>query len=161
MLQVVTARTAFGNSAQGVSSTKTGKDGTFEILHVPRHAARITVGGESVEAKSIDLDDVDLARRIEVVLFRTFRFRFEGKGGEDAPNWMVVLDADGHELSLSTFEAGMMMSENGAELVDGSSHVLSVSEAAVSLVLKREDKVLATQPLHLVPGEITVVHRER
>jgi hypothetical protein len=56
------------------------------------------------------------------------------------------------------------MTMDGAQLFDGNSHVLSVSEEAVRLLLYRdkpEREVFASQPLHLVAGDVNVVHRER
>jgi hypothetical protein len=163
-LQVVIERTAFGSASQQVQAAKTGKDGTFEFLHVARHFARLTVGGESIEFKMLDLDEFDLARSIEIVVARMFRFRFESRKGEEHPTWMEALDADGKKLSIVILEAGSMMTMDGAQLFDGNSHVLSVSEEAVRLLLYRdkpEREVFASQPLHLVAGDVNVVHRER
>lgn len=160
-LDLVTFQTSFGSSWLTLKQTKTREDGTFEIERVPKRFTQLSVNGEGVESKSLALDELDLDRPIEVVVMRTCRFRFEGEPGKDAPTRLTVLDADGSALGLVTREAGSMSRGASAQLTEGRSHVLSVREDAVRLVLYRGEEILSSQPLRLVPGEIVAVRRER
>ena len=88
-------------------------------------------------------------------------FRFEDDGGEDAAEGFTVLDAEGERLFLVTREANRMSSMHVADVVGGRSQVFWIREDASRLVLRRGGEVVASQPMHLVPGEITVVRRAR
>lgn len=159
-LVVVTERTSFGSAFRGVKSARTKTDGSFELAHVPRHLARLSVSGESVQSADCELDDVDIAQPIEITATRMVRFRFEGEVRDGSPDAIAVLDVDGTMLGLVTRDAGGMSSMNMAPLTDGRSHVLSVSEKASRLVLYKDGAVISSQPIRLSPSEIAVVRRE-
>lgn len=166
-VSLVTFETSFGSSWYTVKRAKTRDDGTFEIERVPRRFTRLSVDGEGVQATTRTIDELDLDRQVvldrpvEIVVVRTFRFRFESGPGEEVPTGLEVLDAEGAMLDLVTREAQSMSSGPGAQLTDGRSHVLSVSEDAARLVLYKDGEILSSQPLRLAPGEIVTVRRER
>jgi hypothetical protein len=54
-----------------------------------------------------------------------------------------------------------MSSMYEADVVDGRSQVFWVREDASRLVLRGRDDFEARQPLHLVPGDVNVVRRDR
>jgi hypothetical protein len=156
-LELVTYRTTFGSQSENLRTTTTRSDGTFELERVPRRFARLSVRGEAIQETGRDLESIDLDHPIEIVVLRTCRFRFESDGGEGAPTHISALDELGKELGLVTREDRRMMSGPFAELTNGKSHVLSVSEEASRLVLYKGGLLLSSQPIRLTPGEITTV----
>jgi len=160
-ISLVTVEAAFGSSWITVRSATTGDDGSFAFDRVPKRSTRLNVHGEGVQSTSRNIEEIDPERPVEIVVVRMCRFRYESAPGEEIAHWIAVLDAQGTTLELVTREARSMMTSSSAQLTDGRSHVLSVSEDAARLVLYKEGVVLASQPLHLSPGEIVTVHRER
>jgi hypothetical protein len=158
---VTTERAGLAVSFLGVQTTKSKSDGTFELRHVPKRFAGLSVGGEGLDYSSVDLGTVDLTHPIEIVVVRMFAFRFEDDGGKDPALEFSVLGPDGKELGLVLHEAGKMSSMHGAPIVDGRSQVFWVREDAMRLVLRGQDGIVGSQPMRLVPGEINVVRRER
>jgi protocatechuate 3,4-dioxygenase beta subunit len=156
-LELVTYQSSFGLQSESLKATTTRSDGTFEFERVPRRFARLSVHGEAIQETGRDLERVDLGRPIEIVVLRMCRFRFESEGGAGVPTRLSVLEEGGRKLGLVTREAGTMRSGPFAELTDGKSLVLTVSEEACRLVLYKDDEVLSSQPLRLTPGEITTV----
>jgi RNA polymerase sigma-70 factor (ECF subfamily) len=160
-ISVTTERAGSALSSLGLKATKTRSDGTFELHNVPKRFAGLSVGGEGLDYASVDLEKVDLARPIEVVVLRMCAFRFEDDGGKDPAMELSVLGPDGKELYLVLHEAGRMSSMHAASIVDGRSQVFWVREDASRLVLRGEHDFVASQPLRLVPGEVNVLRRER
>jgi protocatechuate 3,4-dioxygenase beta subunit len=160
-VSLVTFDTSFGSSWFTVKSATTKDDGTFTIERIPKRFTRLTVDGESIQTTSRSIAEIDLDRPVEIAVVRTCRFRFESAPGQEVADWLVVLDAQGTTLSLVTRDAKSMMTGSSAQLTDGHSHVLSVSEDAARLVLYKAGAVLSSQPVRLVPGEIVTVHGER
>jgi hypothetical protein len=160
-LRIVTERASYGSAFFDVKSTRTKADGSFVLEHVPKHFGQLGASGESIQDTHCELDDVDLSRAIEIVVRRMCRFRFECDAAEGAADAISVLDADGTMLGLVTKDAGGMSSTNMAELSEGRSHVLSVSESATRLVLYRNGEAIWSRPLHLSPNEISLVRRDQ
>ena len=158
-VSLVTFEMPFGRSWEDVAATKTGEGGFFALEKVPRRATRLDIDGEGVQPTSLAVEEIDLERPLVIVVGRTCRFRYESRPGEVVPTELEVLDAEGAALDLVTREARSMMSGSRARLADGQSHVLSVGEEAVRLVLYKEGEVLSSQPLKLAAGEIVTVHR--
>jgi RNA polymerase sigma factor (sigma-70 family) len=160
-ISVATERAGLAFGSLGVQTTKSRSDGTFELHKVPKRFAGLSVGGEGLDYTSLDLEQLDLARPIEVVVIRMCAFRFEDDGAKDPAMELSVLGPDGKELYLVLHEAGKMSSMHAASVVDGRSQVFWVREDASQLVLRGQHDVVASQPLHLVPGEINVLRREQ
>ena len=160
-VSVTTERAGLAMGSLGVKTTKTSSDGTFELSHVPKRFAALGVGGAGLDYTSVDLEKIDLARPIEIVVVRMCAFRFEDDGGKDPAMALSVLGPDGKNLYLVLHEAGRMSSMYEADVVDGRSQVFWVREDASRLVLRGRDDFEARQPLHLVPGEVNVVRRDR
>jgi protocatechuate 3,4-dioxygenase beta subunit len=158
---LVTEDSGYASLSQGVKWTSTRPDGTFELLHVPRRFGKLTAGGEGLDVTWVELDTVDLAKPIEVVVARMCTFRFEDDGGADPAQEFSLVDAEGKELDLVLHEAGQMSSMTTASVVDGRSQVFWVREDASRLMLRQGDRVVASQPVRLVPGDVNVVRRAR
>ena len=72
---------------------------------------------------------------------------------------MGVLDAEGLTLSILIRTKRSSMSSSREDLDEGRSRVVSVSEAAATLVLYQDGEELERIPLTLAPGEVNVIQR--
>lgn len=156
---LVTSRTPSGFTSIGGPSGRTDEDGVFVIEQVPRRHVYLTASGDDVLSESLDLDESTPSKGIEILLYRRCHMRFEWQGTEPPPTAMGVLDAAGEALSLVIRTKQSMMSMSREDLEDGRSRVVSVSEAAATLVLYRDGEELERIPLTLAPGEVNVIRR--
>jgi hypothetical protein len=163
------------------TTVKTDEEGQFELVRVPRRFIHVDVGGESVLPREFALADIDLEQPLRLEVERRCHFRVEGlpKGGgvrilaasptpgSSTPStafggglrWLGAYDADGNEMQLMSFQSGGWSSMNRQEVTTETTKVYAVGETAVELRLyeRSYDQVAARRPLHLVPGQVTLV----
>ena len=132
--------------------------------------------GGSFEFPSVSLDvqsvgaafpgDVDARRAVAagedlehlvVVAYRRAHFRIDlSATGLDADAF-EILDPAGERMSIFEYQGSVSQSWKIGEIVDGQSETRAVAAAAETLVLERAKAEVARIPIHLVPGELTVL----
>ena len=147
-----------GNSYQYGTTVKTGEDGVFLIDRIPRRGVHLRLGGERIEAAHFEVDALAKGEEPRIVVTRLLRFRFEDpREGTDAAELIQARSADDEVEWLVTFRAGRRTRLSAVRLLDGRSHVVSVSERARRLVLLRAGVEIGSVELRLAPDQVTVV----
>lgn len=135
--------------------------GRFTIPRLARHGASLTFGGKEWIDQSISLDAVRDPTSLEVVMLRRCHVRVQLTAATAANAEIAFLDAAGGEVPIQEDRAGTSMITMSYRLHDGKSEVLSVSEAAATLVIRTgaDGKTEEHQPVALRPGEGNLVVR--
>ncbi|HKB15275.1 MAG TPA: sigma-70 family RNA polymerase sigma factor [Planctomycetota bacterium] len=143
--------------AASSGGTTSDPEGRFELSRVPRTGARLVLGGDAVLPKQVPIPDPLPPEGMRIVASLRFHLRVELRDARPGDEIAVEDDA-GHEQRLELFMGGSSrITRIRAELVDGSSAVLAVSDAARVLVVYRGTEVLRRLSLDLAPGELNVV----
>ena len=151
-----------GEGFQGVShSTRRGgattdPEGRFELPGVPREGALRGRGGDAGLPKQVPIPDPLPPEGMRIVVSLRCHLRVElhdARPGDE----IAVEDDAGNELRLELFMGESKLSRTRAALVDGSTAVLAVSDAARILVVHRGADEVRRLSLDLVPGEVNVV----
>jgi len=156
---MIDARARFfgGNSQivviQPAGTATTDAKGRFEFKSVPRHGAQLSLRGDAVVPRSVEVTEGELDIELEVrchleVVVRLASGRFDE---------IAVRDRQGGPLDLIVLTEGSMNAWTSMPLVDGRSGVLSVSSRASELVLLKGGVEVETRPLDLVPGDVNRV----
>jgi hypothetical protein len=140
------------------AGTTTDAKGAFELTKVPRNFTHVDVGGDLVLPQSFPLAEQDLARPLRLEVARRCHFRVEGLPASGKERWISAYDAQGKELQVMAFQSGGWSSTHRQQVTTDTTRVYAVSESAVELRLFEDyDRVAGKKPMHLVPGEVTVV----
>ncbi len=155
-LSRVTLELTYGTYTDQGPGTETDAQGRFAFARVPRHGMQLRVEGPGIfgEARAVERDAPD---PLEIEVKRRLRFRVVDARAEDAADAIAVLDYLDEQVSVLVQEGQGSVTEERVALVDGRSHVLTVSEDAVTLVLYRGGAVIGQEPLDFIPDEVTVV----
>lgn len=144
-------------NSTGAQLTTTDAAGRFEVGAVPRVGLQLSIGGDDIVGRAIDVspeqpDDgliVEVARRCFVRIVSD-----ENRGIVS----FAVLDAAGKELHLAERRSGGSTSSNRQRLHGGVSVVLAVGDTGRTAVFFAADgKEIARTPLRLIPGEVTEI----
>jgi RNA polymerase sigma-70 factor (ECF subfamily) len=68
-----------------------------------------------------------------------------------------LFDPSGERLPISMYEGSTTISSVSGEIVGGESQILATAASAETLVLRRSKAEVARIPIHLVPGEVTIL----
>ncbi|MEM7309579.1 MAG: sigma-70 family RNA polymerase sigma factor [Planctomycetota bacterium] len=150
-------KTERGSSSISGASTVTDETGLFTFEDVPARYVYLRYSGEGVLPGAYVPEDVEDGERHEVRVRRRCHFRIELEGGASAADAAEFFDAAGTLLQVNRFEANAMSAYPSAPLRDGRSEVLSVSEDAVEVVLRRGADEVGRQRVDLRPTEVTVL----
>jgi RNA polymerase sigma-70 factor (ECF subfamily) len=149
-------RGSYSSGGGSLGPVSTGADGRFEFhdvardgVHVWASSPSIVPAGESVaEAAHPD------AMRIVVLLRCHLKIELTAAGEADS---FSILDADGKEMQVTTFNGEMTWGTNRAKITSGTSEVVAVEETARTLVLYSAKREVRRTPLDLKAGELNVV----
>jgi len=155
-LTMVEHRTASGTWMTSGQTVRTGPDGAFRFVDVPRVELFVRFDGHG-GGTHLDLAPAEEYRGVRVVLERPGRFRLAGAAGTSADE-AAVLDAAGETLRVRVENAdGETRSLSRLPVLDGRSPAAEVSESARLLVLYREGREVGRRALAIRPGEEVVV----
>jgi RNA polymerase sigma factor (sigma-70 family) len=136
--------------------TATDPEGRFELSRVPRNGARLVLGGDAILPKQVPIPDPLPPDGMRIVVSLRCHLRVELHDARPGDEIGVEDDA-GQELRLELFMGESRITRTRAALVDGTTAVLAVSDAARILVVHRGADEVRRLSLDLVPGEVNVV----
>lgn len=147
----------YGDPMYGPSGV-TDADGRFSFDDVPLAVTELQVDGSGlVLGQTFGLSSGDDAEDLELRVARSCKLEVDltdsGVGADNAE----ILGADGERLGLAITMGEMTFASDSASLHGGRSGVLSVSEAAQTLVLYTGGVEVLRRRVWLVPGKSNVV----
>ena len=146
------------------AATTTDGAGRFELARVPRDLAYLRIEaddtiplewGRDVEGGLTSL--VNDPGALEITVARRCHFQVELAQPDEADE-LDVLDARGEVLVISEFHGNGRNDTERHPLRDGRSSTLAVGDSAAQLVLYRDGVEVRRVPVHLAPGEPTLLH---
>ena len=154
-LSMKTNEGASGFNSIGGTETVTDDQGRFILRNVPSQFVHLDVFGESLLPSKYfpEAGFADQDQRVEVL--RRCHFQLELTGLHPAADQAWFENDAGKRQQVNRFESGGMSGFPWVPLTDGKSEVLSVSEAASSLVIARGSEVLARVPVTFDPTGVT------
>jgi hypothetical protein len=130
--------------------------GQFTLRKVPRSQVRLSVYGDALIEQNYPIVELDPREPLRLVVDRRCHFRLIPESGLEGVSHARVLDAEGRELQIFTFQNNGWSSSSRVSLdPKTATHALAVSERARSLVLESVDGDLRTLPMDLLPGSVT------
>lgn len=140
---------------------KTDAEGRFSFAKIARHAASLKFGGTEWVQCDAPLDGTVPAGDLRIVVMRRCHVRVQLADPAFATARIAFVDAAGTTQMIQEDRGSTSMSTTTCTLHDGKSKVLSVSEAAATLVvtLLAEDATEQRFPISLVPGEVNLIAR--
>ena len=139
------------------TSTASDEHGAFELDDVPRHHVFLRVDGEAVIPQDFPREELASDDDLELVVMRRCHLRVDWATGEAPPSAVSVLDGNGEPLVITRFQANGSSSSPTQRLEGGRCPVVSVSEAAETVLLLRGSEEVARIPVRLSPDEVTVI----
>ncbi len=142
--------------------TRSDAEGRFVLREVPHRHAYLRLDGESIlpleYGRGVDGGLLELAgaRPTEVTVTVSVRVHVQVElARPDLATALRVLDGNGRRLDIDVFEGRSRSTYDELQLQDGRTPVFVVPDAAVTLVLMRQDGTEAQRhPLVLVPGDV-------
>ena len=150
---------AEGKQNQGMSRPPvfTDEDGEFEFRAVPEQGVNLLVSGDTILFTGVLLSQEHDVEDIVMVVTQRLHLQVELDPPHSRVDQMRVLDADGVPVVLNVMQGEGSFHGPEMPVLDGHSAVITVDDAAATLVLLREGKEVARLPLALAPGEPNVV----
>ncbi len=136
---------------------ETDAEGRFELLDVPKKGAELFANGEPILFQGLRVEDIGDPLDVRLAVHRRMHLRVELDPPLERADSASVLDGDGAPVILRVMRGETSFTNRRTELVDGRSHVLSLSDAARTLVLSKAGVEVARIPIVLVRGETNVV----
>jgi len=156
-IQLRTQTTSIGSTSVSGEHTKSDEQGRFELQYFPNSQIYIYYSGEEILPGNYEFAAAEGETDLEVKVPRRCHFRIELPADLEKATRALFLDAQGKQLQVSRYQAGGMSGFSYARLTEGVSEVLSVSEAAVSLVIYQGETELHRMPIHLGAEGVTVL----
>ncbi|NOT31435.1 MAG: carboxypeptidase regulatory-like domain-containing protein, partial [Planctomycetes bacterium] len=144
------------------TATSTDAEGRFALERVPKDLVYLRIEGNDVIplewgrglagglAKLVG----GAAEQLVIAVERRCHFQVELEVPAEAEQ-LGVLDADGHELTISEFRGTNRNETERHALVEGRSATLAVGDSAATLVLYRAGGEVRRVPIRLTPGTPT------
>ncbi len=133
---------------------RTRGDGTFELDDVPREDVWLRLESEAIVPRHYGVrPGEELGPNLEIVVETRRHLRVTAPDAER----VALLDADGEELDLLLVRGGRRVRLRRAELVEGRTEVLTVSDRAAELVLYADGAELRRAAIGLFAGGINDV----
>jgi hypothetical protein len=134
----------------------TDAEGRFELVDVPKKGAELFANGEPILFQGLRVEDIGDPLDVRLAVHRRMHLRVELAPPYDRADTASVLDADGAPVILRIMRGETSFTNRRAQLVEGRSHVLSLSDAARTLVLSKDGVEVARIPIALARGETNV-----
>ncbi len=160
-VRVVLAIRTFQSSLGGMSAegeqTLTAEDGKFAFEQVPLRDVYLGYRGENILPGSFEFPAGRHADAHEIVVALRCHFRVELTDPSRRVDRIEMRDESDQTLQINRFEAHGMSAYSFAQLIEGRTETLSVSDEAVTLVLLHGDLEVERQPIALAAEEVTVL----
>lgn len=142
---------------EGRDSATADEDGRFTFTNVPKTGIRLTVMGDDVVPKTVDLDEgIDPTNvAIEVDVRRHFKLELDDP--TTRADGLRARDASGDPVEIWQIGAKNRDAYGTVPIESGRSPVLSVSARATELLLVKNSAVVGSIPLNLSGGGVTVL----
>ncbi len=154
-LNLATSATSIGHTSIQGKGTVTDEEGRFVIEDVPERYAYLFLDGETILNGRHDLAKDVGAEPERVEVERRCHFQLELSDAYAGANDVWFEDGNGQRTQINRIEAGGMSAFSNVPMIEGKSQVLSVSEAATTLVLARNGEELGRMPVQLSGHEVT------
>ncbi len=137
-------------------ATTTDAEGRFRLSDVPKRSVRLRLEGRRLRTDTVELDDVDPAEALDLVVTRLASLRVElaEPGRADA---FRIEGVAGEVLDLELRLGNRRERRRGVELIDGRSQSVDVPVTAQALVLLLGDEVVERVELFLSGTGVEVV----
>ncbi len=156
-LALDTVVTSSGRSMANGAKIVTDESGSFEFEDVPAEGVYLRLFGETILPTEFRLPAAESLREYEVEVLRRCHFRIEPGELARSAEFVEFLDAEGQRLQVNKFQANGMSAYPFAFLDEGRSEVMSVSEAAVTAVLRLGEQELGRRDIRLDPENVIVL----
>jgi len=138
------------------AAVETDAEGRFELLDVPKKGAELFANGEPILFQGLRVEDIGDPLAVRLAVHRRMHLRVELDRPYDRADSASVLDGDASPVILRIMRGETSFTNRNAQLVDGRSHVLSLSDAARTPFLSKAGVEVARIPIGLVRGETNV-----
>lgn len=154
---------ANGNGVASVGlakRTKTDAEGRFAFTKIARFGASLAFGGKEWVQRSMPLDGAAPTTDLQVVMMRRCHVRVQLADPALAEAAVAFLDGEGATVMIQEDRGATSMITSQCALRGGKTEVLSVSEAATTLVVTRGVEGAEQRfPIVLQPGEVNLIAR--
>jgi hypothetical protein len=138
-------------------SAVTDPQGRFELTDVPREDVELIASGDPILFAGVSIDARTDPKAVTIVAHLRMHLQVELDAPVDRADDMRVLDGNGKAVVLRVMRGESAHADFHAELVDGRSQVLSLSDEARTLVLSKHGIEVMRTGLHLIGGTVTTV----
>jgi hypothetical protein len=135
----------------------TDKDGAFEFHDVPRAGVELFANGEAILFASVNLDEVTDPLDVKIRAHLRRHLQVELNPPLDRADALAVLDADGKPMILRIMRGSTSFTNRKAEIVDGRTQVLSLSDEARTVVLFKAGAEVGRVGVHLSSSDVETV----
>ena len=135
----------------------TDADGRFELMNVPREGVEIFATGDAILFAGAWLGPESDPEGVVIRAERRVHVQIELAPPFERADALRVLDEKGQGLVLRVMRGSTSFTNPRAELLDGRSHVLSVSERARWVVLYRGEAEVARLAVTPAPSGVNLV----
>ena len=146
-----------GHSSTPGPKTTTDEEGQFSLEEIPKSGVLLGYSGNNVVSGSFEFPDEYDPLAMEIRVARRCHLRIEAAGEYNGATSAHILDSDGNRLQASRHNANGMSASMKIWLVEGKSEVVSVSEAATTLVLFEGEQELGRVDLGLGAEDVHVI----
>ena len=154
-LSMKTSEGASGFSSLGGAETVADDQGRFTLRNVPNQFVHLDVFGESVLPAQYFLGEDFAGQDQRVEVLRRCHFQLELTEAHSEADLAWFENDAGERQQVNRFESHGMSGYSSVPMNEGKSEVLSVSEAATSLVIAQGRKVLARVLVTFDPTSVT------
>jgi len=142
------------------ASTTTDAEGRFSLPALARHGVSLSLAGKQWVDQSHAIDPTVDTTRLEITVLRRCHVRVQLADPAFASAHVAFLDVNGDTVMIQQDSGGTSMKTTTCALHDGKTEVLSLSEAAVTLDVRKADGTSQQQySIVLRPGDVNLVAR--
>ncbi len=135
----------------------TDKDGAFEFHDVPRAGVELFANGETILFAAVNIDDVVDPLDVKIRAHLRRHLQVELNAPLDRADVLRVLDADGKPMILRIMRGATSFTNRVADIVDGRSQILSLSDEARTVVLSKAGVEVWRVGVRLTSGDVETV----
>jgi hypothetical protein len=134
---------------------RTNAGGRFVLRNVPKEGVEIFVHGEAILFRAVEMKEGIDAGDLRIVVSRRMHLQVDLDPPVDRADEVRVLDGDGKPMLLRIMRGESSFTNRRADVVDGKSQVLSLSEDARTVVLLKDGIEVLRVPVALQPDGVT------
>jgi protocatechuate 3,4-dioxygenase beta subunit len=135
----------------------TDKDGAFEFHDVPRAGVELFANGETILFANVRIEDVTDPLDVKIRAHLRRHLQVELNPPLDRADALRVLDSGDHSMILRIMRGATSFTNRQADIVDGRSQVLSLSDEARTVVLFKAGAEVGRVGVSLSSGDVQTV----